>query len=147
MDQQQPTPPNELKPWYYQYWFLYPVIVFWPLWPVLILRSPWHNNLISGAVAWAMIFVGGYLVGWQIGWYQLRLSELNDFTITLLIPGAILTVVTQVLWLRDKKIVRQAAKSGEPPTGLKAPAQPRRPERSGRGRRRGSRAGRSGRGR
>jgi hypothetical protein len=143
MDQQQPTPPNELKPWYYQYWFLYPVIVFWPLWPVLILRSPWHNNLISGAVAWAMIFVGGYLIGWQIGWYQLRLSQLNDFTITILIPGVILTVVTQVLWLRDKKIVRQAAKSGGPLAGLTAPAPPRRP----RSRRRGSRPGRSGRGR
>jgi hypothetical protein len=138
-----PTPPNELKPWYYQYWFLYPVIVFWPLWPVLVLRSPWHNNLISGAVAWAMLFVGGYLIGQQIGWYHLRLEELNQFTITILIPGVFLTVVTQVLWLRDKKMVRQAAQAGAPLIVPPAPARPRR----SRSRRRHSRSGRSGRGR
>lgn len=141
MNQQPTPPPNELKPWYYQYWFLYPIIVFWPLWPVLILRSPWHNNLISGAVAWAMLFVGGYLIGRQIGWYHFRLRELNDFTITLLIPGVLLTVVTQVLWLRDRKIVRQAVRPGGPATGRKAPA------RRSRSRRRGSRSRRPGRGR
>ena len=143
MDQEQLAPPNQLKPWYYQYWFLYPVIIFWPLWPVLILRSPWHNNLISGAVAWAMLFVGGYLIGWQVGWYHLRLRELNDFTITILIPGIFLTVVTQVLWLRDKKIVRQAAQPGEPFAASPVPGRPRR----SRSRRRGSRSGRPGRGR
>lgn len=137
MNQEQPTPPNELRPWYYQYWFLYPMIVFWPLWPVLILRSPWHNNLISGAVAWAMLFMGGYLIGWR-QLYQNR--ELNDFTITLIIPGLFLTVVTQILWFWDKKKVRQAAQQEKPPT---APAQPRR----ARNRRRGSRSGRSSRGR
>ena len=26
---------------------------------MLILRSPWHNGLVSGAVAWAMLIVGG----------------------------------------------------------------------------------------
>jgi hypothetical protein len=143
MDPQQPTPPNELKPWYYQYWFLYPIIVFWPLWPVLILRSPWHNNLISGAVAWAMIFVGGFLIGRQIGWYHLRLGELNDFTVTMLIPGVFLTVVTQVLWLRDRRTVRQAVRTGAPLAGPAAPAQTRR----SRSRRRGPRSGRSRRGR
>jgi hypothetical protein len=143
MDPQQPTPPNELKPWYYQYWFLYPIIVFWPLWPVLILRSPWHNNLISGAVAWAMIFVGGFLIGRQIGWYHLRLGELNDFTITILIPGVFLTVVTQVLWLRDRRIVRQSVRPGAPLAGPPAPAQTRR----SRSRGRGPRSGRSRRGR
>jgi hypothetical protein len=143
MDQPQPSPPNELKPWYYQYWFLYPIIVFWPLWPVLILRSPWHNNLISGAVAWAMIFVGGFLIGRQIGWYHLRLGELNDFTVTMLIPGVFLTVVTQVLWLRDRRTVRQAVRTGAPLAGPAAPAQTRR----SRSRRPGPRSGRSRRGR
>lgn len=133
----QPIPPNELKPWYYQYWFLYPVIIFWPLWPVLILRSPWNNNLIPGAVAWAMLFVGGYLIGQQV--YQNQ--ELNQVTITLILPGLFLTVVTQALWLKDKKQVRQAAQQVAPPTVSNAPAQPRR----ARNRRRSSRPGRSGR--
>ena len=63
MNQERPPPPDELKPWYYQYWFLYPVFAFWPLWAVLILRSPWHNGVASGAVAWAMLIVGGYWIG------------------------------------------------------------------------------------
>ena len=63
MDQKErPSPPEELKPWYYQDWFLFPMLVFWPLWPVLIIRSPWHNGIISGAIAWAMIFTGGFLI-------------------------------------------------------------------------------------
>ncbi len=140
MNEELPTPPNELKPWYYQYWFLYPVIAFWPLWAVLIIRSPWHNRLVPRAVAWAMLFVGGYLIGWQ-QIYQNR--ELNDFTITILIPGVLLTGVTQILWIWDKKKARQAAHQVEPPVGSTAPAQPR----SARSRRRGSRSGRSGRGR
>ena len=105
MAQERPPPPEALKPWYYQYWFLYPVIVFWPVWPVLIIRSPWHNGLVSGAVAWAMLIVGTYLIGYQQLWQQ---RELNNFTITLLVPGVILTVVTQALWLRDKGDVRRA---------------------------------------
>ena len=55
--EERPVPPEELKPWYYQYWFLYPTIVFWPLWSVLIIRSPWHNGLISGVLAWAYLII------------------------------------------------------------------------------------------
>ena len=144
MNQEPPSPPEELKPWYYQYWFLYPVIVFWPVWPVLILRSPWHNGLVSGAVAWAMlIIVGGYLIGWQ----QLyQTGELNQFTTTIIIPGLMLTVLTQVFWIRDKKRLREAnredvARGEGPPTDSPVPGQSRR----SRNRRRSPRSGRSGR--
>ena len=144
MNQEPPSPPEELKPWYYQYWFLYPVIVFWPVWPVLILRSPWHNGLVSGAVAWAMlIIVGGYLIGWQ----QLyQTGELNRFTTTIIIPGLMLTVLTQVFWIRDKKRLREAnredvARGEGPPTDSPVPDQSRR----SRNRRRSPRSGRSGR--
>ncbi len=146
MNQEPPAPPEELKPWYYQYWFLYPVIVFWPVWAVLILRSPWHNGLVSGAVAWAMLFVGGYLIGQQIGWQQFQLGELNRFTTTIIIPGLMLTVLTQVFWIRDKKRLREvnredAPRGEDPSTDLPAPTQSRR----SRNRRRSPRSGRSGR--
>ena len=148
MNQEPPSPAEELKPWYYQYWFLYPVIVFWPVWAVLILRSPWHNGLVSGAVAWAMLFVGGYLIGWR----QLyETGELNQFTTTIIIPGLMLTVLTQVFWIRDKKRLREAnreeanredvTRREAPPTGSSAPTRSRR----SRSRRRSPRSGRSGR--
>ena len=147
MNQEPPSPPEELKPWYYQYWFLYPVIVFWPVWAVLILRSPWHNGLVSGAAAWAMLIVGGYLIGWQ----QLyETGELNQFTTTITIPGLMLTVLTQVFWIRDKKRLREvnredAPRGEDPSTNLPAPSSiPARSRRS-RNRRRSPRSGRSGR--
>ena len=147
MNQEPPSPAEELKPWYYQYWFLYPVIVFWPVWAVLILRSPWHNGLVSGAVAWAMLFVGGYLIGWR----QLyETGELNQFTTTIIIPGLMLTVLTQVFWIRDKKRLREANREGvtrreAPPTGSSAPSSIPARSRRTRNRRRSPRSGRSGR--
>lgn len=89
-------------------------MVFWPVWAVLIIRSPWHNGLPSGALAWAMLFCGGYLVVYRQVWLN---RDLNDFTITILIPGLILTVVTQALWTRDRpRIRRLAAQSAETPS-------------------------------
>lgn len=94
-----PVPPDELRPWYYQYWFLHPMIVFWPLWPVLIIRSPWHNGLIMGAVAWAWLIVGGYLafvrlqVGGTVAWS----------TVAIAAPGLLFTVVTQVHWTMNRR--------------------------------------------
>lgn len=109
MNRDRPPPPRELKPWYYQDWFLFPVFVFWPVWAVLILRSPWHNGLISGAVAWAMLIVGGF----EIFWLQLVESGgLSDITITLILPGLILTVLTQALWLRDRRRLTRADRQG-----------------------------------
>lgn len=141
--QERPVPPDGLKPWYYQYWFLYPVIVFWPVWSVLILRSPWHDRLVPRALAWAILFSGAYLIGRQIGWGQFNLDQLGQFATTIMIPGVLLTVVTQILWVRDKRIVRAAAQGETPPAEAAEPAQPRR----SRSRRRGSRSGRTGRGR
>lgn len=115
MDQEQERqpPPEHLKPWYYQYWFLYPVVVFWPLWSILIIRSPWHNGLASGAIAWAMLISGGYLIGYR----QIYLNrDLNDFTITILVPGVVLTFVTQAFWIRDRSRVREAMR--HPPASV-----------------------------
>ncbi len=107
------TLPEELKPWYYQYWFLYPTIIFWPLWPALIIRSPWHNGLVSGAIAWAMLIVGGY-------WVYQRLQmggTVVTSTLIIIVPGLILTLVTQTHWLLNRRRIREA--SGR--VGLDAP--------------------------
>ncbi|MCH7978180.1 MAG: hypothetical protein IH935_04270 [Acidobacteria bacterium] len=63
-----------------------------------------------------------------------------------IIPGLMLTVLTQVFWIRDKKRLREANREGvtrreAPPTGSSAPTQSRR----SRSRRRSPRSGRSGR--
>ena len=97
-------PPLELKPWYYQEWFMFPTLVFWPLWAILIIRSPWHNGLISGAVAWAMLIVGGYLIIWP---QLIQSGRLNDFTIVLILPGLLLTVITQVHWMRYRPVLER----------------------------------------
>ena len=146
MNQEPPSPPEELKPWYYQYWFLYPVIVFWPVWAVLILRSPWHNGLVSGAAAWAMLIVGGYFIGQQL--YET--GELNRFTTTIIIPGLMLTVLTQVFWIRDKKRLREfnredVPRGEDPSADLPAPSSIPTQSRRSRNRRRSPRSGRSGR--
>ena len=99
--QQLPPPPQELRPWYYRSWFLisafvlgWPLpysFVLWPVWAVLILRSPWHNGIIPGGLAWAMLLTGAF------GLVQLMRSNPSG-ALALLLPGLALTVVTQVLW-------------------------------------------------
>ena len=129
-----PTPPSvSLKPWYYQEWFLFPILPFWPVWAVLIIRSPWHNGIISGALAWAMLFVGGY---WIV-WLQLvQEGRLNEVTIAILIPGLLLTVITQFHWSRYRGTLRgqqghDGATGTAQPTSGQAAARPkgRRPRR------------------
>ena len=105
-----PTPPSEqLKPWYYQDWFIFPTVVFWPLWAVLIIRSPWHNGLMSGAIAWAMLIVGTYWIVWE---QLIKLGRLYELTIVLIIPGVLLTLFTQVHWFRYRTFLRTAQVNG-----------------------------------
>ncbi len=137
-------PPLELKPWYYQEWFMFPTAVFWPLWAILIIRSPWHNGLISGAVAWAMLIFGGYMIIWP---QLIQSGRLNDFTIVLIIPGLLLTVITQVHWMRYRPVLRAGLLSSDSAAGGRASTESRGVPRGPRRRRRGSRAGRSRRGR
>ena len=137
-------PPQELKPWYYQEWFMFPTAVFWPLWAILIIRSPWHNGLISGAVAWAMLIVGGYFIIWD---QLIPDQRLNPITITLIFPGLLLTLITQVHWMRYRAALRAGISSVESAAGGKASTESRGVARGPRRRRRGSRASRSRRGR
>jgi hypothetical protein len=142
--EQRPPPPSELKPWYYQDWFLFPAFIFWPVWAVLILRSPWHNGLVSGAIAWAMLIVGSYLIVWR---QLVQSGGLNQVTVTLIIPGLILMVVTQALWLGDRKKLRERGQQPDSSTAVTGPFRSRRAGSQSSRRRRGPRSGRFFRGR
>ncbi|MCY4417355.1 MAG: hypothetical protein OXE87_13755 [Chloroflexi bacterium] len=119
-----PVPPDALKPWYYQGWFIVPTFVWWPSSAVLFIRSPWHNGVVSGALSWAWVIVGG-------GFIFLRLKDnldergnpflglINgevqaDLTLLALVaPGIVLTIVTQALWLtRDRPRIRRIRSAG-----------------------------------
>ena len=104
-----PVPPEALKPWYYQGWFLVPTFVWWPCSAMLFIRSPWHNGIVSGALSWAWIIIGG---GWIFLRMQLRFQNgeplLDPTLLALAAPGIALTVITQTLWLtRDRPRIRR----------------------------------------
>ena len=144
MEQERPSLPSELKPWYYQDWFLVPVFIFWPVWAVLILRSPWHSGLVSGAIAWAMLIAGSFLVVTRL---QMGGTVLQS-TLMFIIPGLILAVVTQALWFQDRLRLREKGQNVDSGTVLTTPSRTRRSMNRRRSRgRRSSAAGRSSRGR
>ena len=109
-----PEPPESLKPWYYQGWFLVPTFVWWPCSAILFIRSPWHNGVVSGALSWAWIIIGG---GWIFLRLQLRIrngeSLIDPTLMALAAPGVILTVITQTLWLtQDRPRIRRIRDAG-----------------------------------
>ena len=109
-----PVPPDALKPWYYQGWFIVPTFVWWPCSAILFIRSPWHNSVLSGALSWAWIIIGG---GWiflrtQYRW-QNGESLMDPTLLALVAPGIALTAITQSLWLtRDRPRIRRIRDAG-----------------------------------
>lgn len=160
MSQEQSPPSNVRRPWYYQNRFLIPAFilgwpfaypfVLWPVWALLIIRSPWHTSLPIRALAWAMLITGAILVVMRFrageGAEAGTTAGGPEVAVILVLPGFILTVVTQLLWAKYKMKLR--AGSGPPvfPAGPSpTPVSPNRRLRT-RGRvhrRRGSRPGRS----
>ena len=154
VDDQGPPLLQPQRPWYYRNWFLFPVfflgwpvipyIYIWPVWAVLIVRSPWHTSIVLRALAWAMLIVGAVvLVSVTVGDPVLG--------IRLLLPGVVLTVVIQKLWSRHRQeLMTAGSPEGEalPPDTTAEPREfrPLRPRRTTlrrRGqRRRGPRPGR-----
>lgn len=109
-----PVPPDALKPWYYQGWFIVPTFVWWPCSALLFIRSPWHNGVASGALSWAWIIIGG---GWIFLRTQSRLqageSLVDPTLLALVAPGIFLTALTQSLWLmRDRPRIRRLRDAG-----------------------------------
>ncbi len=135
----QETPQEEPpfpKPWYYRPEYMIPMFIFWPAWPVLVLRSPWNNNVILGGVAWAVLFIGAVMgFKWlQAGSYQPIM--------TFYVPGVLLTIYTQVQWTRYRhEMAGDVEAAGQESGESASPDGPPRP--SARRRRRSPRAGRS----
>ncbi len=151
MTQPQSSPPNARRPWYYQTWFLVaafilgwpigPPFVLWPVWAVLIIRSPWHTGMLFRAPAWAMLLAGG---GMLVRMFQS--AGTAQVALIIMIPGMLLAVMTQMQWAKDRM---EAGAGSQPSTSLVDPverpsAASRRPRPRRRvHRRRGSRPGRS----
>ena len=127
-----PSPPNELRPWYYEFWFFYPTIVLWPLWPILVLRSPWHTGLVSGSLAWAYLISLGFILITKAQDGGIHLGTV----IAYVGPGVVLTIITQILWIGDKKKLRQQGEKVDNPTLLTGALRKRNPRRRAAGRRR-----------
>ena len=142
-----PVPPEVLKPRYYQGWFLVPAFVCWPCSAILFIRSPWHNGVVSGALSWAWIIIGG---GWIFLRTQLRIQNgdplLDPTLLALAAPGIALTAITQTLWLtRDRPHIRRIRDAGgfaayennadaeAPARAVNPPTPPERRRRSDRG--------------
>ena len=109
-----PVPPDALKPWYYQGWFIVPTFVWWPCSAILFIRSPWHNGVVGGALSWAWIIIGGYLIFRRTHGRMQNDAPLLDPTLLVLVaPGLLLTVLTQSLWLlRDRPRIRRIRDAG-----------------------------------
>ena len=153
MEQGQPPTTPDLRPWYYGNWFLFPafimgwpvllefqVLLLWPVWAILIIRSPWHRGFISGTLAWAMLMSGGFLI-----MLQLRgPGESAILTGLLVAPGLVLTGVTQAFWMGDKrKLPAELFQPAEASDEAIKPPPSRRERVRRRQRRRSSRPGRS----
>lgn len=106
MEQDQSVPPELERPWYYERWFLIPVFamgwplntppfVLWPVWAILILRSPWHDHVLLNGLAWAMLITGAVLE-----YRNFQGPNGVAFAVALMLPGAVVVVITQVMWSR-----------------------------------------------
>ena len=140
MAQPEPVTPSPQRPWYYQNWFLIPAFilgwpiafpfgVLWPVWGLLMLRSPWHTHPLLKGLGWAMLVVGGVLFvkALQVG------GETAGRAIAVLIPGLLATLVTQVMWARYRLEQRpedaSPAAAGAPFRGSAQPSKRTRPRR------------------
>jgi hypothetical protein len=109
-----PVPPNALRPWYFREWFLVPTFVWWPCSAILFIRSPWHNGVVTGALSWAWIIIGGGWIFFRVQERRVNGESLVDPTLlALAAPGILLTIVTQFLWLgKDRPRIRRIRDAG-----------------------------------
>ena len=50
------------RPWFYRTWFLILVFFLWPIWSLLIMRSPWHTGKRRKVLALFLVLVGGHFL-------------------------------------------------------------------------------------
>ena len=116
------VPPDLQRPWYYERWFLVivfilgvplvsPPFVLWPVWSILILRSPWHNHILVNGLAWAMLVTGAVMA------YKNAEGEGGTlFTVASIVPGVMVLVITQVMWTRFRMEHGLVIERPKPPT-------------------------------
>ena len=127
MEEDPLVPPDLQRPWYYERWFLVvvfilgiplisPPFVLWPVWSILILRSPWHNHTVLNGLAWAIIVTGVVMA------YKNAEGEGGAlFMVASIIPGVVVLVITQVMWTRfrmEHGLVIERPPPPEKPPGL-----------------------------
>jgi len=146
-----PPSPEFRRPWFYQNWFLIgafilgwpigPQFVLWPVGAILVIRSPWHQGMPIRVLAWTMLLTGGGMLGWR-----LQHAPNPTWVAIMVVPGLLLTMVTQALWVRYRADILAASKrSATPVASEELPAAARGRPRSRRRvrRRRGSGTGRT----
>ncbi|PKB68491.1 MAG: hypothetical protein BZY81_01825 [SAR202 cluster bacterium Io17-Chloro-G4] len=69
--------------------------MLWPVWAILILRSPWHNNVLLNGLAWAMLVTGAVM-----GYKNAQGEGGVVFAVASVVPGVMVTIITQVMWTR-----------------------------------------------
>ncbi len=148
MEQPDPLALSPRRPWYYQTWFLvgafimgWPVVtapfgILWPVWGILMLRSPWHNHTVLKGLGWAHLVVGAILFGII---FRRALAEGGDaigISVMIIVPGLLMTLATQVMWARYRLENSPDAESPPPPTPVvlppedqPSPSMPSRPRR------------------
>ena len=129
--------PSFPRPWYYRAEYMIPMLVFWPAGALLVLRSPWNNNVILGGVAWALIIVGAVL-----GFRWLMDENLQPI-MTFYVPGFLLTIVTQVQWTAYRHKMTSGDRASENASVDEVSEQIRAPRPSARRRRKNPRTHRS----
>ena len=153
MAQEQSTPPGQDRPWYYQNWFLIATFIFgwpigpplgvlWPVFAVLILRSPWHSQLLVKGLGWAMLVVGAIMFARALTGDE----GTAGIAVATLIPGLLVTMITQFMWNKYKlehRIGRKTPALPAIPTIESDPPSRRSGPRRRTQRKRGSRPGRS----
>jgi len=120
VDPEPRQPPQSLRPWYYQAWFLYPSFLFWPLWSVLTIRSPWRSSFFLGSLAWAVLIVGIVLGAVRLA----KGGTIAYSTVALAAPGLLLTAITQLHWQGYRRVLlqeREAPTDGQ--SGAPKPAE------------------------
>ncbi len=120
--EEEPQGPSFPRPWYYRPEYMIPMFVFWPAWAVLVLRSPWNNNVLLGGMAWAVFFVGAFM---GLKWLQ---AGIYHPIMTFYVPGVLLTIFTQVQWTRYRhEMAGDGAATGQGSEEHSSPDRPPRP--------------------
>jgi hypothetical protein len=89
--------------WPLPYFFL-----LWPVWSVLIIRSPWHRGFLFRVLAWAMLFSGVVLVARWL--FQGKVAAYG--VLVSIVPGLVVTGFTQFQWTRHKRELLAVGREG-----------------------------------